>query len=90
MRVAEFEKAIDALCVQGLVIDEMKLKANGDGHVRQVNGHTIKLKVVWDEFGRAFTIPQKQKSEVFIEIGSGKAVSGRRLKRTPEFDIKSD
>jgi hypothetical protein len=90
MRIKDFEKAIDALCVQGLVIDEVKMKADGGGHVRQVNGHTATLIVVWDELGRGFTTPQEQKNEEFIEIGSGKAVTGRRLKRDTEFDLKFD
>lgn len=88
MRIKDFEKGIGTLCVQGLVIDEMKMKANSGGHVRQVNGHTVSLLVIWDELGRAFTTAQEQKSEEFIEIGSGKAVTGRRLKRAPEFDLK--
>ena len=39
MRVAEFEKAIIALGVDGLEIDEFKMVANSGGQVRQVNGH---------------------------------------------------
>ena len=87
MRIKDFEKGIGTLCVQGLVIDEMKMKANSGGHVRQVNGHTVSLLVIWDELGRAFQLRRSRKVE-FIEIGSGKAVTGRRLKRAPEFDLK--
>ena len=90
MRIRDFEQAIDELCVEGLVIDEMKMRADSGGHVRQVNGHTRMLTVVWDELGRTFTTPQERESEEFIEIGSGKAVTGRRLKRDPEFDLKFD
>jgi len=90
MRIKDFEKAIDELCVEELVIDEVKMKANSGGQVRQVNGHTRTLTVVWDEIGRAFTASLEQKNEDFIELSSGKAVSGRRLKHAHEFDLKFD
>ena len=88
MRVAEFEKAIIALCVDGLEIDEFKMTANSGGQVRQANGHTKELTLLWDESGRAFSTPIDQESESFIEFGSGKAISGRRLKRDKSFDLK--
>lgn len=88
MKTEDFEKAIDALCVQGLKIDEVKMKTDSGGHVHQVNGHTDTLKVVWDGYGRAFTMTNDQEIEEFIELGSGKAVNGRRLKRDAEFDLK--
>lgn len=88
MRVAEFEKAIIALGVDGLEIDEFKMAANSGGQVRQANGHTKELTLLWDESGRAFSTPINQKSESFIEFGSGKAISGRRLKRDTSFDLK--
>jgi hypothetical protein len=90
MKTKDFEMAIDALCVQDVVIDEMKMKANSGGHIRQVNGHTTKLNVVWDEMGRAFTTPRHQESEEFIEMDSGKAVAGFRLERDSDFDLKFD
>jgi len=89
MRIKDFEKAIDGLCIQGLVIDEVKMKADGGGHVLQVNGHAT-VTVVWDELGRGFTVPQEEESEEFVEIDSGKAVTGRRLKRDTVFDLKFD
>lgn len=88
MKVQDFERAIEALCVDGLEIDEVKMAANSGGHVSQVNGHTGMLIVLWDEGGRAFTAPSTQKNEDFIEFGSGKVVTGRRLKRDKEFDLK--
>lgn len=88
MKTSDFEKAIESLCVQGLEIDEVKMKTNSGGHVHQVNGHTNKLKVVWDGSGRAFTMANDQECEGFIELGTGKAVNGYRLKRDAEFDLK--
>lgn len=88
MIVAEFEKAIISLGVDALVIDEFKMAANGGGQVRQANGHTKELTLLWDESGRAFSTPVDQESETFIEFDSGKAISGRRLKRDKSFDLK--
>jgi len=88
MRTGDFEKAIETLCVHGLEIDEIKMKANGGGQVWQVNGHTDTLTVVWDDSGRAYSTPKDQAVETFIKMGSGKAVEGRRLKRDAEFDLK--
>lgn len=88
MRVAEYEKAIIALGVDGLEIDEFKMVANSGGQVRQVNGHTKALTLLWDKYGTAFSTSIHQKSESFIEFGSGKTVLGRRLKRDTRFDLK--
>lgn len=88
MSITFFEKAIEALCVQGLEIDEVKMKADSGGHVRQVNGHTDTLLVVWDELGRAFTTPKNRGTEEFVDLGSGKATFGKRLKRDNKFDLK--
>ena len=88
MRVAEFEKAIIALGVDGLGIDEFKMATDGGGQVRYVNGHTKDLTLIWDESGRAFSTSIYQESESFIEFDSGKAMTGRRLKRDTRFDLK--
>lgn len=88
MKINDFEKAIEALCVDGLVIDEMKMKANGGGHVNQANGHTDALTIVWDESGRAFTTSNQEEKEEFIGFNSGKTVIGRRLKRDTVYDLK--
>ena len=88
MRVKDFESAIEALSVEGLKIDEFKMSANSGGHVHQVNGHTKELTLLWDESGRAFSTPIDQESENFIEFGSGKVISGRKLKRDTSFDLK--
>jgi len=83
MRVSDFENAIVALNCN-VELDEVKLRG---GHVRQAFGHTDCLKVVWDELGRAFSMPSSQESEEFI-IDTGQNVYGRRLQRDPEFDLK--
>ncbi len=88
MKVQDFENAINALCVKELVIDEMKMKAEGGGHVIQANGHTDTQTIVWDESGRAFATPNQQENEEFIEFGSGKTVRRRRLKRDEVYDLK--
>lgn len=90
MKTIDFERAIDALAVQGLEIDEVKMKADSGGQVRQVNGHTDTLDIIWDDLGRAFTTPKNQETEEFIEFGSGRAAEGRRLKRDAGFDLKFD
>ncbi len=84
MRVSDFEKAIAALNCN-VEIDEMKLRG---GHVHLVFGHTDSLKVVWDELGRAFTMPVIQEMERFVDLDSRKIVNGRRLQRDPDFDLK--
>jgi hypothetical protein len=88
MRVKDFEGAIEALKVDGLGIDEFKMVANGCGQVCLVNGHTKDLTLIWDESGRAFSTSIYQESESFIEYDSGKAMTGRRLKRDTRFDLK--
>ena len=87
MSVAEFEKAIIALGVDGLGIDEFKMATDGGGQVRYVNGHTKDLILIWDESGRAFSTSIYKERESFIEFDSGKAVT-RRLKRDTRFDLK--
>ena len=88
MKTADFEKAIDALGVQGLEIDEFKMAANSGGQVNLVYGHTSALTIIWDESGRAFSTSLYQETESFIEFDSGKALSGRRIKRDTSFDLK--
>ena len=90
MKETEFKNAIIALGVDGLEIDEFKMTPNSDDQVRQANGHTKELTLLWDEFGRAFSTPINQKSESFVEFGSGKVVPGRRLKRDTSLDLKFD
>lgn len=84
MRVHDFERAIAALNCN-VEIDEMKLHG---GHVHQVFGHTDSLKVVWDELGRAFTMPVGQEMERFVDLDSRQIINGRRLQRDPDFDLK--
>lgn len=69
MRTAEFEKAILDLG-GGIVIDEMKL-AHSD--VRQVNGHTENMYIIWDEHGRGFSASKsgsRQSSSQKMKTGS--------------------
>lgn len=84
MRVSDFENAIVALNCN-VDIDEMKLRG---GHVRQAFGHTDSLKVVWDEVGRAFSMPIEQKKEKFLDLDSKRFVYGCRLERDTAFDLK--
>jgi len=84
MKIEDFEKAINALN-RGIEIDEVKLRG---GHVRQAFGHTDCLKVVWDELGRAFSMPIEQKKEKFLDLDSKRFVYGRRLERDTAFDLK--
>ena len=49
MRTKDFETAIDALCVTGLIIDEMVLEHN---QVKKVYAHTTDAFFQWDAFGR--------------------------------------
>ena len=86
MKVQDFESAIVALNCS-IVLDEVKLNK---GQVRQFKGHKENVQIIWDESGRAFTCSNDQKSEEFIEAGSGKSIMGRRLKRDSTYDLKSD
>ena len=52
MRTKDFETAIDALCVTGLIIDEMVLEHN---QVKKVYAHTTDAFFQWDAFGRGYT-----------------------------------
>ena len=88
MRIKDFERAINALCVSDLVIDEFKLKANSGGHVRQANGHTNSLKVIWDENGRCYSASATNSAEEFIDVENGQVVTGRMLNRDSKFDLK--
>lgn len=87
MKTADFEKAILALG-DDIVIDEMKLRHS---NVRQVNGHTDKLLIVWDEYGRGFSTGKSKKGEIFFTEGdNGKvtSVKGIPLERDTLFDLK--
>ena len=87
MKVKDFEKAIDELCA-GIAIDEMKIRHSD---VRQVNAHTDKLLIVWDEHGRAFTACKEQKREFFLTDGEDGGIIGTvgiPLNRDKSFDLK--
>ena len=88
MKVRDFEKAIEALCVDRLVIDEMKMKADSGGEVCQVNGHRDALGLLWDSNGRAYSYSTMDETEEFIESGSGRSVLGKRLQRDTAYDLK--
>ena len=84
MKIQEYERAIESLGCR-IEIDEMKLKG---GRVRQVNGHTETLIVIWDELGRGFSMPAGQDTESFADLDSQQIVAGRRLERDSSFDLK--
>lgn len=52
MRVTDFEKAIDALGMSGLVNDEVSLRG---GQVTRMYAHRGSLLIRWDSMGRAFS-----------------------------------
>jgi putative 3-mercaptopyruvate sulfurtransferase len=87
MRTAEFEKAI--LDLGGdIVIDEMKL-AHSD--VRQVNGHTGSLFIIWDEHGRGFSANKTGSKQIFFtedEDGIPVEMCGVPVNRDSTFDLK--
>lgn len=89
MKTAEFEKAILALG-SDIVIDEVKLRHSG---VRQVNGHTDKLLVVWDEYGRGFSAEKNRETEVFLtdnDDGHITSAKGVAIARDTSFDLNFD
>lgn len=86
MKVKDFEEAIEALG-SDIVIDEMKLRHS---HVRQVNGHKGDLKIVWDEYGRAYSYKKEDENDIFLtqkEDGKFHRVIGIPLKREVKFDF---
>lgn len=87
MQIKDFESAANALCVKTLQIDYVKMKEGAHGQVIQMNGHTSKVDIIWDEFGRAFSTPRNSESEEFIIPGEGKTY-GRRLSRDAALDLK--
>ena len=52
MTLKTFERAVEGLCVRGLLIDEVHLWR---GQVREAQGHTDETIIRWDELGRAFS-----------------------------------
>ena len=87
MKTKDFETAIAALNV-GIVIDEMKLRHSD---VRQVIAHQGSKGIVWDEYGRAFTISIEK--GVYIapnEDGIWERVKGYPLNRNKLYDLKFD
>lgn len=86
MKIQDFEKAIEALnCA--IDIDEFKMKGR---EVRRCIANTEQMRLEWDEFGRAFTVPSNQEPEEFIDSITGLVVTGRRLIRCVDFDLKFD
>lgn len=84
MKIADFEKAIDALGVQGLEILEMKTPNGAD--VRECYakmGELVWLK--WDESGRGFSFEQEDDIEGCISSDHAAYLDYRRDK---DFDLK--
>lgn len=87
MKTKDFERAILALGA-GIVIDEMKMR---HADVRQVNGHTDTLLIVWDEHGRGFSASKESKSDTFFtedEEGVFVEKRGVSISRDASFDLK--
>ena len=86
MRVADFEKAIEALGVQGLEISEMKLTAGGGRQVSAVYGRKGQLTwLMWDASGRGFRYDTDPKQEDCV---SSQGVEWLDYRRAAEFDLK--
>ena len=84
MKIADFERAIDALGVQGLKILEMKTPNGAD--VRECYakmGGLVWLK--WDESGRGFRFDQEEGIEGCISSDHAAYLDYRRDK---DFDLK--
>ena len=76
MKIADFERAIDALGVQGLEILEMKTPNGADVH---------ECYAKWDESGRGFSFEQEDDIEGCISSDHASYLDYRRDK---DFDLK--
>ena len=86
MRVADFEKAIGALGVQGLEITEMRMSAIRGGQVNSVYGRLGDLTFVWwDSNGRGFRFDINPHEEGCYVVSSPEFLEYRRAE---EFDLK--
>lgn len=63
MTTKQFETAINSAGGY-ITIDEMKL--HGNGQVHEVLGHTSASYIVWDEFGRGYSVDKTAQRERFI------------------------
>jgi hypothetical protein len=77
MRIADFENAVEAK--GNIDIDEVKVN---HGQVRQCYGHTETVLILWDQFGRAFSVGRKQGIDI-----SECQVSEKEYERDSRFDL---
>ncbi len=85
MKVIDFEMAIDALGVSGLVKDEVSLRG---GQVTRMHGHLGNLLIMWDDFGRAFTYTTCMKLSTTEPTQYHRKVAMKVFKRDTGYDLK--
>lgn len=86
MRVADFERAIDALGVNGLEITEMKMSATMGQQVGNVYGKIGELTYLWwDANGRGFRFDINPKVESCTVVSQPEYL---KYRRAVEFDLK--
>ncbi len=86
MRIADFERAIDALGVQGLEI--MEFRAPDGRSVRECYARMGELTFLkWDEAGRAFSFEQPSDMECCISTHDLPFLD---YKRDKDFDLVFD
>lgn len=86
MKVNDFEKAIDALGVQGLEITKMTMLATRGGNVNSVYGRIGVLTFLWwDANGRGFRFDINPNLEGCTEVSHPEYLDYRRAE---EFDLK--
>ena len=90
MRTRDFENAIDALACN-IFIDEMRLTRN---QVHDVYGHTIKAYLMWDSFGRGYSvrideIPGEPIDDLPTDqVLETKDIAGGMWKRDEKYDLR--
>ena len=88
MKIRDFEKAIIALGVSGLEIDEIKMAANGNGHVGSVYGKIGDSTYLWwDANGRGFRFDINPNLEGCNVVSHPEYLN---YTRDAEFDLKFD
>jgi hypothetical protein len=86
MKVNDFEKAIDALGVQGLEITQMTMSATRGDNVNSVYGRIGVLTFLWwDANGRGFRFDINPNLEGCTEVSHPEYLDYRRAE---EFDLK--
>lgn len=84
MKTADFERAIDALGVQGLTVTKYSYQLNGG--VAAVYGQVGELTFLkWDACGRGFRFDQPRDMECCISTGT---VNYLDYRRDADFDLR--